>query len=80
MEYFNPAPPSTITIATGAKGGAYEFFAQQYQSHTVPASHRATRRPESVVLRSPLPKSPRKPTSGSSAKSVVMGQKATFGD
>src|SRR5208282_1704251 len=31
MEYFNPAPPSTITIATGAKGGAYEFFAQQYR-------------------------------------------------
>jgi TRAP-type uncharacterized transport system substrate-binding protein len=32
MEYFNPAPPSTITIATGAKGGAYEFFAQQYRA------------------------------------------------
>src|ERR1700729_451839 len=31
VEYFNPAPPSTITIATGPKGGAYEFFAQQYQ-------------------------------------------------
>jgi TRAP-type uncharacterized transport system substrate-binding protein len=31
MAYFNPAPPSTITIATGAKGGAYEFFAQQYR-------------------------------------------------
>ena len=31
MEYFNPAPPSTITIATGPKGGAYEFFAQQYR-------------------------------------------------
>ena len=31
MEYFNPAPPSTITIATGAKGGTYEFFAQQYR-------------------------------------------------
>ncbi|MFY9837563.1 MAG: TAXI family TRAP transporter solute-binding subunit [Xanthobacteraceae bacterium] len=32
MEYFNPALPSTITIATGPKGGAYEFFAQQYQA------------------------------------------------
>jgi hypothetical protein len=32
MEYFNPAPPSTITIATGPKGGANEFFAQQYQA------------------------------------------------
>jgi TRAP-type uncharacterized transport system substrate-binding protein len=32
MEYFNPAPPSTITIATGPKGGAYEFFAQQYRA------------------------------------------------
>ena len=32
LEYFNPAPPSTITIATGPKGGAYEFFAQQYQA------------------------------------------------
>jgi len=31
MEYFNPAPPSTITIATGPKGGPYEFFAQQYR-------------------------------------------------
>jgi len=31
MEYFNPAPPSTITIAAGPKGGAYEFFAQQYR-------------------------------------------------
>ena len=31
MEYFNPAPPSTITIATGAKGGTYEYFAQQYR-------------------------------------------------
>ncbi len=31
MEYFNPAPPSTITIATGPKGGSYEFFAQQYR-------------------------------------------------
>ena len=31
MEHFNPAPPSTITIATGPKGGAYEFFAQQYR-------------------------------------------------
>jgi len=31
LEHFNPAPPSTITIATGFKGGAYEFFAQQYQ-------------------------------------------------
>src|SRR5271163_2336820 len=31
MEYLNHAPPSTITIATGPKGGAYEFFAQQYR-------------------------------------------------
>jgi TRAP-type uncharacterized transport system substrate-binding protein len=31
MAYFNPAPPSTITIATGSQGGAYEFFAQQYR-------------------------------------------------
>ncbi len=31
MEYFNPTPPSTITIATGAKGGTYDFFAQQYR-------------------------------------------------
>jgi TRAP-type uncharacterized transport system substrate-binding protein len=31
MEYFNPAPPSTLTIAAGAKGGAYEFFAEQYR-------------------------------------------------
>src|SRR5271156_5893218 len=31
MEYLNHAPPSTITIATGPKGGAYEFCAQQYR-------------------------------------------------
>jgi TRAP-type uncharacterized transport system substrate-binding protein len=31
MEYFNPEPPSTITIATGPKGGTYEFFAQRYR-------------------------------------------------
>lgn len=31
MAYFNPAPPSTITIATGGQGGTYEFFAQQYR-------------------------------------------------
>jgi TRAP-type uncharacterized transport system substrate-binding protein len=31
MEYFNPAPPSAITIATGPKGGSYEFFALQYR-------------------------------------------------
>jgi TRAP-type uncharacterized transport system substrate-binding protein len=31
MAYFSPAPPSTITIATGPKGGTYEFFAQQYR-------------------------------------------------
>ncbi len=37
MEHFNPAPPSTITIATGAKGGAYEFFAQQYREKLVRA-------------------------------------------
>jgi uncharacterized protein len=31
MEYFSPAPPSSITIATGSRGGAYDFFAQQYR-------------------------------------------------
>lgn len=31
MAYLNPAPPSTITIATGPQGGTYEFFAQQYR-------------------------------------------------
>ena len=31
LEYFNPAPPSTITIATGFKGGASEFYGQQYR-------------------------------------------------
>src|SRR3984885_7974192 len=31
VEHFNPAPPSTITIATGGKGGTHEFFAQQYR-------------------------------------------------
>lgn len=31
LEYLSPAPPSTITIATGVKGGAYEYFGQQYR-------------------------------------------------
>ncbi len=31
LAYLNPAPPSIVTIATGPKGGAYEFFAQQYR-------------------------------------------------
>src|ERR1700691_4051909 len=31
VEHLNPAPPSTITIATGGKGGTYEFFAEQYR-------------------------------------------------
>jgi TRAP-type uncharacterized transport system substrate-binding protein len=31
LQYFIPAPPSTITIATGFKGGAYELFAKQYR-------------------------------------------------
>jgi TRAP-type uncharacterized transport system substrate-binding protein len=31
IKYFNTAPPSTITIATGPKGGAYESFAEQYR-------------------------------------------------
>jgi hypothetical protein len=25
--HFNPAPPSTITMAIGFRGGAYEYFA-----------------------------------------------------
>ncbi len=32
LQYITPPPPSIITIATGAKGGAYEFFAQQYKA------------------------------------------------
>jgi TRAP-type uncharacterized transport system substrate-binding protein len=31
FEYVNPAPPSTLTIATGFKGAAYEYFGKQYQ-------------------------------------------------
>jgi TRAP-type uncharacterized transport system substrate-binding protein len=30
FEYLNPAPPSTITMATGFGGGAYEYFGRQY--------------------------------------------------
>src|ERR1700739_235362 len=40
MEYFNPAPPSTITIATGPKGGAYDFFAEQYREKLARANVR----------------------------------------
>jgi hypothetical protein len=38
MTYFNPAPPSTITIATGPEGGAYEFFAEQYRQRLARAN------------------------------------------
>jgi hypothetical protein len=31
FEYVNPPPPSTLTIATGFKGAAYEYFGKQYQ-------------------------------------------------
>src|SRR5215510_7255800 len=31
FEYLTPPPPSTITIATGFRGGAYEYFGQQYR-------------------------------------------------
>ena len=31
LEHLSPAPPSTLTIATGFKGGAYEYFGKQYQ-------------------------------------------------
>src|ERR1700736_5450692 len=31
FEYVNPAPPPTITMATGFRGGAYEYFGKQYQ-------------------------------------------------
>lgn len=32
FRYVNPAPPSTVTIATGRADGVYYDFAQQYQS------------------------------------------------
>lgn len=31
LEHVNPPPPSTITIATGFRGGAYEYFGKQYR-------------------------------------------------
>ncbi|MDI1288149.1 MAG: TAXI family TRAP transporter solute-binding subunit [Reyranella sp.] len=31
LDHFIPAPPRTITIASGSKGGAYEFYAQKYR-------------------------------------------------
>jgi TRAP transporter TAXI family solute receptor len=31
LDHFIPAPPKTITIAAGSKGGAYEFYAQKYR-------------------------------------------------
>lgn len=31
LGHFVPAPPKTITIAAGAKGGAYEYFANRYR-------------------------------------------------
>ena|SRR5664279_1730712 len=38
--YFIPAPPSTITIASGFTGGNYERIAARYQM--VPARHHVT--------------------------------------
>src|SRR5450759_3658355 len=31
LDYFIPAPPLKISIATAFKGGAYEFFGHKYQ-------------------------------------------------
>jgi hypothetical protein len=31
LEYLNPAPPTSITMATGFRGGAYEYFGRQYR-------------------------------------------------
>ena len=31
-QFVNPAPPDTITIATGQQGGAYLLFAERYQT------------------------------------------------
>ena len=42
--YFIPAPPSTITIATGIKGGAFEHIAERYQE-------RLARRHVKLVIR-----------------------------
>ena len=36
--YFIPAPPSTITIAAGFKGGAYEHIAERYQQRLARAN------------------------------------------
>ena len=30
-QFVNPAPPDTITIATGQPGGAYVLFAERYR-------------------------------------------------
>jgi len=32
LDYFVPAPPSTITIAAGIKGGAFEGIAYRYRA------------------------------------------------
>jgi TRAP-type uncharacterized transport system substrate-binding protein len=31
VAHFIPAPPSSITIAAGAKGGAFEYYADRYR-------------------------------------------------
>ena len=38
--YFIPAPPKTITIAAGVKGGAFEHFANRYKERL--ARHHVT--------------------------------------
>lgn len=46
LDHFVPAPPRTITIASGSKGGAYEFYAQKYREilarHDVTLNIRST--------------------------------------
>ena len=32
LSYFIPAPPTTITIGTAFKGGAYEYFGNRYKA------------------------------------------------
>lgn len=40
LDHFVPAPPKSITIAAGSKGGAYEFYAQKYRE--ILARHHVT--------------------------------------
>ncbi len=70
--YFIPAPPTTITIAAGLKGGAYEHIADRYRETL--ARHHVTLNLRFVTDMFDLIRLVNDPKSGVSATFVFAGE------